>query len=159
MTYLYSRVPDALSALVTLLRNTAGIDAATVYDGPFLSDDTPRTAIYVGYDGNPEGDLQAITGWEQSWVGLGTASKDENFSIQCAVISWSGDTDIALQRGEAFTVFGLIADQLRACATGGSFGLPQPTTVALAGGEVYQEHGNFGLQIRINFSVSVQTRI
>jgi hypothetical protein len=155
-----SRLHDAILAVVAALNAAPSVTSlATVYDGPVVIGDRPTSAVFVGYDGQPEGDYAATDGWSQTWAGLGALRRDEEFDIQCCVVSWSGDAeDVPGRRAAAVAVLDAVGAVLRAAATIG-LGLPQPTWAEFAGGELFQEQGPTGLQARIPFTIHVRTRV
>lgn len=154
-----SRVHDAITALVAALEADAGVTAlATVIDGPLLTGDTPATAVFVGYSGDPSDGMAATANWTQTWAGLGAGRRDEQFDVLCAVVSWSGDTDVAARRQAVLAAFDAVATALRAALNIG-LGLPQPTIAELAVADLYQEQTSAGLQARIPFAVRVKTRV
>lgn len=153
-----TRVDAAILATVAALEAGTTATLATVVDGPFLTGDDPETAVYVGYDGDPEGDFNATENWAQDWAGLGAQRKNETFDIVGCVISWSGDVSVPERRATALAVLAAVESDLRAAANIG-LGLPAPTVAAWASGQLFQEQGPKGLQARIPFSISVQTRI
>lgn len=65
-----------------------GVD---VYFGPLVSGD-PDDAVFVGYDGDPSGDFEAVT-HTQSWAALGQHRQDDYFDIHCCILTMSGITD------------------------------------------------------------------
>lgn len=153
-----TRVNDAILAVVAALRAGSTADLADVVDGPVLAGDDPETAVFVGYDGDPEGDMHATENWSQSWAGLGAQRKDEAFDVVCSVVSWSGDDAVSTRRAVALAALAAVEDDLRGVLNIG-LGLPQPTTAALVTGQLIQEPTSRGMQVRIPFAVSVQTRI
>jgi hypothetical protein len=153
-----SRVHDAILAVVAALQAGTTAALATVVDGPVLSGDDPPAAVFVGYDGDPAGDMHSTEDWAQQWAGLGAQRKDESFTVVCAVVSWSGDDDAATRRAAALAVLAAVEDDLRDPLNRG-LGLPQPTVAMLASGQLFQEPTNSGLQARIPFAITVQTRI
>ena len=154
-----TRVHDAITALVAALQADAGVTAlATVVDGPVLTGDAPETAVFVGYSGDPADGMAATANWTQTWAALGAGRRDERFAVLCAVVSWSGDTDVAGRRQTALAAFDAVAVALRTVLNIG-LGLPQPTIAEMAVADLYQEQTASGLQARIPFSVNVRTRV
>jgi len=150
-----SRVPDAIDAVVSAL-TAAGV--TPVYDGPVITGDQPDVAVYVGYDGDPTGDMAATAGWSQSWAALGAQRKDEQFDVLCCVVAYSGETGVKARRDAVFATLADVEDALRTQVNIG-LGLPQPTQAAFETGQLFQEQGPAGLQCRVPFVVSVKTRI
>lgn len=154
-----SRVHDAITALVAALEAEPSVTAlATVIDGPVLSGDAPETAVFVGYSGDPGDGMAATANWTQTWAGLGAGRRDEQFDVLCAVVSWSGETDVAARRQTALAAFDAVATTLRATLNIG-LGLPQPTIAEMAVADLLQEQTAAGLQARIPFVVRVKTRV
>lgn len=154
-----SRIHDAITAIVAALNAASPVTAlATVYDGPYITGDAPPSAVFVGYDGDPDGDMAATAEWTQKWAGLGALRKDEQFAVLCCLVSWSGDETVPARRAAALAVLNAVEDTLRAAANIG-LGLPQPTIAEFASGQLLQEQGPRGLQARIPFAVTVKTRI
>jgi hypothetical protein len=152
-----SRVPATLEALVALFAAapTLGGAGVEIIDGPMVTGDPLREAVYVGYDGDPDGDFESVT-FAQEWAGLGARAKDETFTVTCAVSVWSGSTKVVPMRVRAFEVLGEVETTLRAEP---SLGLPPPTVVAMASGSLVQSQRGSGLECRIPFQIAVQTRI
>ncbi|MEU8270829.1 hypothetical protein AB0B89_27185 [Sphaerisporangium sp. NPDC049002] len=152
-----SRVPAAIDALVALFQATPGLGVAgvAVVDGPIITGDPLHEAVFVGYDGDPDGDGEAVT-FDQEWAGLGARAKNESFVVMCAVSVWSGSTKVVPVRTRAFEMLGEVETALR---TDPSLGLPPPTVVAMASGSLVQSQRGSGLECRIPFQIAVQTRI
>lgn len=161
-----SRVDAAITAIVAALQADAVVPTlAAVVDGPLVGGDQTETRVYVGYDGDPDGDFNATENWSQDWAGLGAQRKDESFDVVCAVWSFSGDLDVPARRQKALAVFSAVEDALRTPLNIG-LGLPQPTVAWLSSAQLVQEPVRavdsdqlIGLRARIPFSISVRTRI
>jgi hypothetical protein len=154
-----SRVDAAILSVVSLLRADAGVTAlATVYDGPAVVGDTPTTAVFVGYDGDPDGTMAATANWSRTPAGLGGLRRDEQFDVLCCVVSWSGDVDVPSRRAAVMAAF-IAVDSALWNALRIGLDLPQPTTAHITQGQLYQEQGPSGLQARIPFGINVKTRI
>ena len=154
-----SRVHTAINAIVAALNAAPAVtSAATVYDGPFITGDSPPVAVHVGYDGDPGGDMRATEGWTQEWAGLGALRKDERFDVLCCVVAWTGDDDVAGMRAAAVGMASAVEDTLRSVLNIG-LGLPQPTIAEYSQADLFQEQGPGGMQARIPFTISIRTRI
>jgi hypothetical protein len=153
-----TRVPDAIDALVAALETVLG--SAMVFDGPEITGDAPPVVVCVGYDGDPDGDMQAVANWEQTFQGMqaGTQRRAEAFDVLGCVVAFSGDVDVKTRRDAVFATFGQVAAVLRAQINVG-LGLPQPTRVEFASGSLFQEQTTGGMQARIPFTVHVETRV
>lgn len=150
-----SRVPDAIDNLVALFEAAPALAGVTVVDGPIVTNDPLREAIFVGYDGDPDGEGQAVD-FGQEWASIGQLAKDETFSVTCAVVVWRGSTKVRPVRVRAYELMAAVGVVLR---TDPSLGLPPPTVVALASGSLFQAQRQSGLECRIPFQVAVSTRI
>lgn len=149
-----SRVPATLDRLVSLL----GATTLTVVDGPLVTDD-PADAVYIGYDGDPDGDFQTASP-EQEWAGLGASRRDEEFDIHCAAVALVGDGLVKAARDAAYAQTAIVEATVRADP---SLGLGPPTSPVFVaefrGGPVFTEPTPAGYQVRIVFNIHVRTRI
>lgn len=154
MTILSSRVPAVLERLVDLFTAVLPGDVL-VHDGPTVTADPSPDVVCVGWDGDDDGDGQAAE-WDQAWTGLGVGHKNELISVTCALICWDGDGVVATTRTRAYQLFSLLEAGLRADI---GQGFAPPTTVAITGGRLHQQQTTHGAEVRVPFTVSVQTRI
>ncbi|MEV4159006.1 hypothetical protein [Nonomuraea dietziae] len=151
-----SRVPEIIDNLLAALAAAPPLaHPVRVYDGPLISGEQPADSVFIGYDGDPEGEFQAAAA-EQSWAGLGARAKDETVQIVGAVIARRGDTNVRKARVRGYQLLAAVEDALRASP---ALGMPPPTTVAMAAGTCFQEQHARGVQCRITFSIAVETRI
>lgn len=149
-----TRLAEAIDAVVATL--TAALASPTaVYDGPIISGDYAKSAVFVGYDGNPEGEFEAAS-LEQQWTGPGARVKDETLEIRCAAVAWSGDTAIKPLRDTVLSLFTAANAALRANP---SQGLANPAVFNLEAGTLFQEPITNGLQARLPFTITAQVRI
>lgn len=145
-----SRIPATINALVALWSATG----ATVYDGPPLTADY-SDAVFVGYDGDPDGDYE-MGADDSDWAGLGAQRRNETFDIICSIVTLVGDDDIQLARENAYALYKLVSDALRADI---SLGQAAPFVASLKGGPIFTAPGPDGWQCRKVFRVHVETRI
>lgn len=150
-----SRAPAFIDALVALFRAEPGLADAKVLDGPELGADSAFEVVTVGWDGDDEGDGQAVES-TQEWAGLGAHAKDEVLAVTCAAIAWSGKSDIRPVRVRAYELLAAVEDALRSDP---SLGFPPPTTVALSVGNLWQQQGPNGALCRVVFTIAIKTRI
>lgn len=150
-----SRAPVVIDALVGLFDADPVLDGVKVVDGPIVTNDPLPEAVFVGYDGNPEGDGEAVD-FRQEWASIGQRAKDETFTVTCAVVVWRGSTEVKPIRDRAFALLAAIENSLRADP---SLGQPPPTIVAFASGSLVQSQRQSGVEVRIPFQIAVQTRI
>ena len=152
-------VPDAITNLIAVFGAAVGTDI--VFDGPQVTGAVPAVAVLVGYDGDDEGDYEAVSGWEQTWQGMqsGQQVRAERFDIVCCVIAFAGDTDVATRRASASSTFAALNAALRDPANR-TLGLPFPASTAeFSSGSMRQPQTGRGLEVRIPFSVHVETRV
>ncbi|YCK35176.1 hypothetical protein ACNF49_14135 [Actinomadura sp. ATCC 39365] len=151
-----SRVPDVLDALVALFGSAPALDRVKVFDGPPVTGSPVTDAVFVGYDGDPDGDGGQAVEFTQEWASIGQRARDETFTVTCAVLAWRGSTAVRPVRERAFALLAAAEDALRADP---SLGLPPPTVVAVAAGSLQQAQWHDGVACRIPFQVAVKTRI
>ncbi|MGW5259693.1 hypothetical protein ACWEQG_01880 [Microbispora sp. NPDC004025] len=150
-----SRVPAVIDALVALYKNAPGLAKVSVVDGPPVTNNPLHEAVFIGYDGDPDGEGQAAED-AQTWAGIGARSRDETIQITGAVVVWRGSTKVRPVRQRAYELFGVVEDVLRADP---SIGLPPPTVAEIASGGLYQAQRQSGIEARVPFLIKVQTRI
>jgi hypothetical protein len=169
----YFELVDAFVALLlgaspdgTVTLTTNGVDGKpinyTVSDGPPTSDDFPPYAVFVGWDGDPEGDYQAVA-TNQDWAGLGARRRNETDEIVCCLVAEYGDGDgwkpardigLAIQQD--------VETKLREHPDLGLTpnGVRQVIQAEFKPTGVFQEpDSETGFQFRVAFTVSVETRI
>ncbi|MBB2909322.1 hypothetical protein FHS43_000568 [Streptosporangium becharense] len=151
---LSSRVPALLDRLVGLFTGALPGDVL-ILDGPAVTADPGQDVVCVGWDGDDDGDGQAVD-WAQDWTGLGAGVKTETIQVTCVLIAWDGDDDLAAARTRAYTHFAALEAALRADV---GAGFAPPATVAITGGRLHQEQTRAGAQARVPFTVSAQIRI
>jgi hypothetical protein len=105
-----SRVPEAVDALLAILRAADGLAEADVIDGPASINYTKRLRLYVGWQ--PGADA-AVT-LEQSFNSAGARTRDEAFTISCYAEARAGDKDMQARRSEVFALVGEVETALRA---------------------------------------------
>lgn len=156
-----SRVPVALTALTALFTAAVGADQDVVL-GQLPEGDDARQRVYVGWSGDEGDDL--VAPFAQEYRGAGHRVKDETFAVRCAVVCWWGDDDAGAPAAlveQAFDVFGMVEDAVRALTPGAPgttpLGLTLPTKVTISEGELRADPG--WQRVRIPFTVRVETRI
>lgn len=146
-----TRAAATLDAAIAKLQS-AGLN---VVDGPVLTDD-PSTFVWVGYDGDPEGDFTSIL-MNQDWAGsVGAKKRGERFSIVCAVVATTGNTDVKTARDDAFTTFAVVETALREDP---SLGFGSPFVAGVKPLQTYTEPNGNGFQVRLTFNIDVDTRV
>lgn len=150
-----SRVPAVIDALVDFFEAAPALADVRVIDGPIVTSSPLKEAVYVGYDGDPDGEGQAAES-AQEWAGIGQKARKETVTVTCAVVVWHGSTKIRPVRVRAYEVLAAVEESLR---TDPSLGLPPPTVAAWASGSLTQTQSQNGCECRIPFQVAVNTRI
>ncbi len=132
---------------------------ADVYLGPIVSGD-PDDAIFVGYDGNPFGDMEMVV-HSQDWGTIGARNRDEEFDVRCCVLNRSGLADpkgLAAAIARLYGLFGVIAAAVHrdpALALGVT-----PYTASIRGVASYIPLDETdAVQPRVAFNVHVRTRL
>jgi hypothetical protein len=99
-----SRVPEVIDALVALGQAEADAELAgvRVTDGPQVTDTAAPDWLVIGYDGDPDGDLQAAA-TVGGWAGLGVR-REEQFQVTVAAIASRGATDVRTARVRAYEI-------------------------------------------------------
>jgi hypothetical protein len=142
-----SRIPAAVDALIASF-TAAGLK---VWDGPVVTDDF-APAVFVGYDGNPDGTFEAVTG-TQDWAALGAKRRSETFSVICAAVALSGGTATKPGRDAVYALLDIVGTTLRADP---SLGLGTPPFVAeLKPVALFTEPTSNGLQCRWVFTIDI----
>lgn len=127
-----------------------------VDDGPILNG-AFEDAVYVGYDGDPEGE-QIAADMQQNWAGsVGAKRRDEVLDVHGCVIATYGDGDTwksARDRAKGYLV--ALESALRADP---SLGQPPPFVAEFRPRLAYQEFTDMGFRVRVPFTVHIQTRV
>lgn len=147
-----SRIPATIDALVAAW--TAALVPVPVWDGPVVSGDF-SDAVFVGYDGNPEGAFDAVAG-TQEWAGLGARARTEEFDVVCSIVVLAGDGALGAARQRVFSLLASAAAALRANP---GLGQAPPFVAEVASPALFTEPTSQGLQARLSFAVHVRTRI
>lgn len=144
-----TRMFDGIDTVVTILR-AAG---ANVLDSWEPVGDT-LDFVFIGYDGDPEGDLAAAT-IEQDWAGIGTKKRDERFDIVGAVVARYSADGPQTSRDRVKTQFTLVENAILADP---SLGLPGQVQYCIADVHPIQLFAEPG-QYRLTFVIRVLTRV
>ncbi|WP_219512742.1 hypothetical protein [Nonomuraea ceibae] len=150
-----SRIPAVIAELLDRFAAAATLQGVRIVDGPPVTGDPLREAVYVGYDGDPDGEGTGAE-FTQEWASIGQRARGETFSVTCAVVVWRGSTKVAPVRVRAFEVLAAVEDLVRADP---SLGQPPPTVAAFASGSLVQSQRASGMECRIPFQIQCQTRI
>ncbi|MFJ9374432.1 hypothetical protein [Streptomyces sp. NPDC101455] len=150
-----SRVPELIDALMAALAASPDLATVQVVDGPLVTDSAAQEWVFIGYDGDEEGDFITAT-TQQEWAGLGAKKKNEDITLTGAVLVQRGSTDVRSCRIRTYEVFAAVENVLRADP---SLGFPTPTVCAVTEHTFHQEQTADGIQGRIPFAVACTTRI
>jgi hypothetical protein len=150
-----SRVPELIDALLAALRASAGLTGVQVVDGPLVTDSAASEWVFVGYDGDPEGEFSTAS-TSQQWAGLGAKAKNEDILLSCAVLVRRGSTDVRACRIRTFEIFAAVEAVVRADP---ALGLLPPTVCAISETSFHTEQTANGVQGRMPFTLSCSTRI
>lgn len=149
-----SRVPAVLTQLTTVATTALASTTCLVFRGPFVTGD-PSDALFIGYDGDPAGEMRAAL-VSSEWAGLGAKARNEEFRIPCAITSLRGDPDVKTATDGVYTYYGLFEAALRATP---SLNQAPRLTASLSGSELFTMPHPNGLQVRLTFTVLVSARI
>lgn len=150
-----SRVPEVIEALVQLGKTEPAYEAdkhgkggVVVADGPQDPDDAVPDWLIIGFDGDPDGELEAATS-VGGWSDLGTG-REEEFQITVAAIASNGDGDIVSARKRAYEIAAPLEEWLR---TNPNLGL-RSLEAAIAGTRLVQDQTEDGVQAVLLLTVA-----
>lgn len=152
-----SRVPEAIDALLALCRAAPELAAATVSDGPPLTNLTAEQLLFIGWA--PSADTAAsIT---QNFASAGARRRDEDFSIACYAEARSGGTTMKTVRDQVFGLVATVETILRATDAA-----PDAPTLGgavlwshLTAGELTQPQTADGALAGLTFTVTCKARL
>ncbi|MCI3277525.1 hypothetical protein [Streptomyces cylindrosporus] len=150
-----SRVPELIDNFVAALTAASGLSGVQVVDGPFVTDSAATEWVFVGYDGDPEGEYMTAQ-TTQEWAGLGAKAKNEAILLTCAVLVRRGTTDVKACRKRTFEIFAEVEAVVRADP---SVGMPPPSICSIAEHTFHTEQTDRGIQGRMPFTLTSSTRI
>jgi hypothetical protein len=157
-----TRVPAVIDYLVTTFQAASTLGQATppvaVFDGPAVTSDPAPLQLWVGvYDPDSE-DAQIAANTEQSWAGLGHMAKNEQLSVRCTAVAWSGTDDVRTVRLSCAAIVAAVETLVLADATlGGTVTVPGNANVT--GGEWWQNTTTRGAIVQLRFEITAQARI
>ncbi|MFF8406901.1 hypothetical protein ACF06P_35400 [Streptomyces sp. NPDC015684] len=104
-----SKLPAAISALVTVFGASEGLADVKVVDGPYSSQQTLQEVLSVGWTGgDDETDAESTLLSE----GLGAMVDREQFTIRCAAAVLRGTDDLSGPRARAYEILAAAGDVL-----------------------------------------------
>lgn len=144
-----TRVFDGIDRVIAVV----GAAGANVVDSWTPEGDT-LDFVFVGYDGDPEGDLASAT-ITQDWAGIGTFQRDEEFEVTGSVVSRYSADDAKTARDRVKAQFTLVESAILADP---SLGLPGQVSYCVADVHPIQLFAETG-QYRLTFVIRVKTRV
>lgn len=150
-----SRVPALIDSFLERLQAADGLAGVQVVDGPLVSDSAKSEWVFVGYDGDPEGDF-TTSQTTQQWAGLGAKAKNEDIILTGAVLVRQGSTKVKPCRDRTFAIFAEVEAVVRADP---ALGLGTPTVCSVAEHTFHTEQTTTGIQGRLPFTLTCSTRI
>lgn len=153
-----TRADAVIDGIVATLRAYSGLSApggtgVWVYDGPevVVAAEIPQEYVAVGWDGDIEGDGQAVD-VDQDWHDMGPgANRDESGKVTCILEARplsTDDADFSALRTRAVTILGYVEAAVRADP---DVGVTELIQIALSVGSLYQGVDRQGAFVRIPF--------
>lgn len=158
---LTSRVPAVIDYLVAAFTAAATLGAAadpvTVYDGPALSGATPQLVLWVGLD-DPDAEGYTVAAeTDSAWAALGAQARNEQITVHCVALAWSGDRIVKTARDQAFGIVGAVETLLRAdVMLGGTLVSGQCQVIV---GSLRQGQSDNGAVAQVPFRIDAFSRI
>ena len=153
---LVSRFPTIIDGVLSTLKADANLTTVTISDGLPVTEDRYLDIILIGNSGDGE-DTRAgtITQEYHDLAGI-DSTRDETIQIFCAVISQTGNVDVATTRSRAFELLGYVSNALRNNFTLAAAGVLR---VELSSVEVNVEQFADGTAVRLPFTITATTLI
>jgi hypothetical protein len=153
VTSRYGAITDAIIAALNASPTFA--DPVQVFDGPAATADNWTDAVFVGFDGFQDSAYEAGT-IDHQWAYVGNTSAFETVTVNCSIMSWTGDITPKPARDSALVLLAGVETVLR---TDPTLGIDGSTQAQLLIGTPFQEPFTKGLQVRIPFTVTVTTTL
>lgn len=153
-----SSIPAALDGLISLCRASSSLSTVRISDGPLPQRPSEKQILIVG--GSDTGDDPGVEG-SQSFASLPGRERDEEFSILCTALTWSGDTNVKLLRDQAFNIIRSVEELLRPGVPGASPTLNGSVSWAGMGGPVVYSpiYTDAGSIVRVYFQIDCRQRL
>lgn len=151
----YSATPAIIDALVAAAR--LALQDVLVYDGYGLSDD-PGDILMVGVD-DPDSVRPANAGESfHEWAAIGgSRTHDQQGTVTCAALAWSGDMDPKAVRDRAYAIVSEVAQILRDTP---ALGVPSVAWCTLGQSETLSQNiDDAGCSALVVFSIRFRARI
>ncbi len=144
-----TRMFDAIDRVIAMLQ---AVDVNVVDSRTVVGDSIDF--VFVGYDGDPEGESLAVQG-DQDWAGIGTTKRDETFDIWGAVVSRYSADPPKTSRDRVKDQFTLVENAILADPSLGMAGQVQYCIADVHPVQLFVEDGWY----RLTFVVRVKTRV
>lgn len=153
---LVSRFPTVIDGILTTLRADNNLTTVTISDGLPVTEDRYLDIILIGNSGDGE-DTRAgnITQEYHDLAGV-NSTRDETIQIFCAIISQTGNVDVATTRSRAFELLGYVSNALRNNYHLNATGVLR---VELTDIDVNVEQFADGTAVRLPFTITATTLI
>lgn len=155
---------NVVAGLVDALRAADGFRAPSaagadvpVFDGAIVGGGSVTSSVVVGGDGEPDG-VQRPVSFQSGWHDLGL-TMDEQGSVQCSIVVWSGDANpdtFATQRSTAYTILADVDAAIRSSVTAAALGVNQLLWCHIASGDLIQGVTSKGARTNLQFTVAYQ---
>ena len=151
-----SRFAAVYDALLSTLRASGDLSSVTISDGLPITEDRLVDLVIVGNGGDPENtEAGRVTQSYHDLAGI-NSTRDETVTINCFVMSQTGDVDISATRSRAFEVLGYVESAIRA-----NYGLGLANVIAVEVTDItcYIEQFADGTAVRLPFTVTATSII
>lgn len=161
-----SAIPALIDRLVSTSKASVTLGAAplpvTICDGPVVSGDYPKLALWFGVDANylmsAAGTVAPISGQAvQQWIGIGGHVREEVLTVHCVADAWIGETDTRTARIAAYSIMSAFEDMTRLDANAG--GTVLFTDPGVTNSVLYQGETSVGARVLVAFDFTCKARI
>lgn len=146
-------LPHFIDAVITALRAASSLSGVRIYDGIEVDSSDPTNWISIGHDGTEDGEV-VMANVRNEYKALGAKSMFEDGSLNCSLVSWSGDTDLSTCRIGAYALLDAVDTVIR---TDPSFGGVVLYSGLDSNSPMYMQT-NQGSAVQINFSIVYRAR-
>lgn len=153
---LVSRFPTVIDGVLATLNADSNLTGVSISDGLPISEDRYLDLILIGNSGDGEDTRAGSISQEYHDLAGIDSTRDETIQIFCAVISQTGNVDVATTRTRAFQLLGYVSDALRNNFTLGAAGVLR---VEMTDIEVTVEQFADGTAVRLPFTITATTLI
>lgn len=152
-----SGLPALIDALVTVANAAFGsASPVEVFDGPGVSQDDTGQQFWVGVTDPTQGE-EAAAESDQTWGPMGAHKRDEEATVHCLALAWSGDDDLKTVRDRAFAQMQAVTDAIVAdpSLAGAVLYARSPGS----GVSLIQGPTKTGMEARVGFDVTARIRL